>query len=58
MQQLPLIMDLMAIPKEQREERSTAYLEQIRPFLHNYAQKKMGSRVLQLIFKWGDQKVK
>jgi hypothetical protein len=46
------------MPKEEREERCTAYLEKIRPFLHQYAQKKMGSRVLQLIFKWGDKKVK
>lgn len=26
--------------------------------MHKYAQKKLGSRVLQLIFKWGDKKVK
>lgn len=48
----------MAIPIEEREERCSEYLEKVRPFLHKYAQKKLGSRVLQLIFKWGDKKVK
>lgn len=48
----------MAIPKEDREARSTQYFQKIQPFFHSYAQKKMGSRVLQLIFKWGDVKVK
>jgi hypothetical protein len=33
-------------------------MEKVKPFLHKYAQKKLGSRVLQLIFKWGDKKVK
>ena len=58
MEHLPLIADLMAIPMEEREERCTEYLEKVRPFLHKYAQKKLGSRVLQLIFKWGDKTVK
>jgi hypothetical protein len=58
MEHLPLIADLMAINEEDREERCSEYLEKVRPFLHKYAQKKLGSRVLQLIFKWGDQKVK
>lgn len=58
MQQLPLMQDLLNIPIEEREERCRGYHEKIKPFLHQYAQKKMGSRVLQLIFKWGDKDVK
>ena len=49
---------LLGIPEEEREERTKQLFEKVSPFLEQYAQKKIGSRVLQLIFKWGDAKVK
>ena len=52
------MQDLLNIPEEEREERTTQLFDKVRPFLEQYAQKKIGSRVLQLIFKWGDEKVK
>lgn len=49
---------MMEIPSEERAERANAYFEQVKPFLAQYMQKKQGSRVLQLIFKWGGEGVR
>ncbi len=52
--QLPTIQNIMEIKVEDRTEKVNKYFEQIKPFLLQYMQKKQGSRVLQLIFKWGE----
>lgn len=58
LQQLPTIQNMLEIPVEDRADRANKYFEQVRPFLAQYMQKKQGSRVLQLIFKWGGDKVR
>lgn len=56
--QLPTIQNMLEIPLEERVERCKEYFDQVKPFLSAYMQKKVGSRVLQLVFKWGDNGVK
>ena len=58
MHQLPTIQNMLEIPVEERADRANKYFEQVKPFLAQYMQKKQGSRVLQLIFKWGGDKVR
>jgi hypothetical protein len=55
---MPTIEQLLAIPKEERLTKSTAIFEQVKPFLSSYIQKKVGSRVTQLLFKWGNHSTK
>jgi len=43
---------------EERAERANAYFDKVKPFLSQFMQKKSGSRVLQLMFKWGGDFVK
>ena len=56
LQQLPSIQNMLEIPPEERADRANKYFEQVKPFLAQFMQKKQGSRVLQLIFKWGGDK--
>lgn len=56
--QLPSIQNMLEIPVEERFDKANKYFEQVKPFLAQYMQKKQGSRVLQLIFKWGGEQVK
>jgi len=58
LQQLPTIQNMLEIPVEDRADKANKYFEQVKPFLAQYMQKKQGSRVLQLIFKWGGDKVR
>lgn len=48
----------MGLSEEERQDKCSAYHEKIRPFFSQFAQKKIGSRVLQLIFSWGTKQVK
>lgn len=50
---MPTIKDMLDIKKEEREAKSVIFFKKIKPFLESYLQKKQGSRVTQLIFKWG-----
>ena len=43
---------------EERTEKANAYFDKVKPFLSTFMQKKAGSRVLQLMFKWGGDHVK
>lgn len=56
--QLPTIQNMLEIPQEERADKANKYFEQVKPFLAQYMQKKQGSRVLQLMFKWGGDKVR
>ena len=56
--QLPTIQNMLEIPLEERADQANKYYEVVKPFLAQYMQKKQGSRVLQLMFKWGGDKVK
>lgn len=56
--QLPTIQNILEIPQEDRAEQVNKYFEQVKPFLLQYMQKKQGSRVLQLMFKWGGDKIR
>ena len=49
---------MLEIPVEERAAQVNKYFEQVKPFLAQYMQKKQGSRVLQLIFKWGGEKIR
>ena len=49
---------MLEIAPENRDEKANKYFEQVKPFLLQYMQKKQGSRVVQLIFKWGGPKAR
>lgn len=48
---------MLNIPNGDRSQRAHEYHKQIKPFLHSFIQKKEGSRVTQLIYKWGGKEV-
>ena len=56
--QLPTIQNMLEIPEADRADQSNKYFQQIKPFLPQFMQKKQGSRVVQLIFKWGGEKAR
>ena len=57
-QELPSLQKMLAIPQAERSSQAYDYFKQMKPFIQNYAQKKEGSRVIQLIYKWGNQEIK
>ena len=46
---------MMSLPREDRSQGAVRHFATIRPFLANYMIKKVGSRVLQLVFKWATE---
>ena len=55
---LPTIQNMLEIKPEDRVVKTAEYFKKVKTFLHTYLLKKIGSRVIQLMFKWGDQDVK
>jgi len=58
MQHLPTIQNMLEIKEEERMTRCDVLFEKVKPFLNAYMQKKIGSRVLQLMFLWGGPNVR
>ena len=58
MEHLPTIQNLLETPRDKRNTKANECYEQIEPFLLSFMQKKQGSRVIQLVYKWGDELVK
>lgn len=55
---LPTLEDILNIAPEKRMETMIEYHKKVKPFLNSYIIKKQGSRVIQLIYKWGNQEIK
>lgn len=55
---MPTIQNMLEIKPEDREKKTEALFAKVKPFLASYMQKKQGSRVLQLMFKWGTADIK
>ncbi len=55
---MPTIQVMLNIPEPERAVQSLVYFKKIRPFLASYMQKKEGSRVIQLLYKWGTAEIK
>lgn len=56
--ELPTIQNMLEIKPQDRTAKTGEYFKKVKTFLHTYLLKKIGSRVIQLMFKWGDQEVK
>lgn len=49
---------MLEIKKEERPTKTAEYFKKVKQFLATYLQKKQGSRVIQLMFKWGNEEIK
>ena len=55
---MPTIETMLSIPNSERSKKAYDYFRKVKPFLQSFIQKKQGSRVAQLIYKWGSQDTK
>ena len=55
---LPALANLTALPKEQRTEYANNAITEMLQFLPGYIAKKEGSRVVQMLIKWADPKLR
>jgi hypothetical protein len=46
---------MLEIKAEDRASKTAEYFKKVKQFLHTYMQKKQGSRVIQLMYKWGNE---
>lgn len=58
LESMPTIASMLATPKEQRLGKVLEVMPSVMPFIGSYIHKKQGSRVVQLLVKWGDEEIR